>query len=44
MKKKKIYTAPQTLIYQTEVKTAILAASEIILYQDTETDLKDLQY
>lgn len=41
---KKIYSAPQTLIYQTEVTTAILSGSEMKLYKDEETNVNDMQY
>ena len=44
MKNKKIYSAPQTLIYQTGVTTAILSGSEIKLYKDEETNDDDMQY
>ena len=44
MKNKKIYSAPQTLIYHTEVTTAILSGSEMKLYKDEETNVNDMQY
>lgn len=44
MKNKKIYSAPQTLIYQIVVTTAILSGSEMKLYKDEETNVNDMQY
>jgi len=44
MKNKTIYSAPQTLIYQTEETTAILSGSEMKLYKDEETNVNDMQY
>ena len=43
MKNKKIYAAPQTLVYQIKLRTAFLTTS-MTLYKNEETNNEDEQY